>query len=193
MTCQKMTLFHLVQGWMLAAGVGIGAVSLRSHGVAMMVAGGTAGLVGGVTIAWLLPRAVWKMLWLLNDWRWFLQPAPPPAVPVISREEFHARTRAKDRDQNWHAGIWIGGFFAVVVGFNLLFASLKRIDAPDWFSLVGLIALIGFIVGFLVLHKKFYNRLVNKHGLACPNCGTEIAGVGPCWHCGTTVVETNTD
>jgi hypothetical protein len=190
MTCQKMTLFHLLSMSIPASGLGIGIASgMKAHAISAIIMRGGIGLAVGIVIAWLLPRCLWKMLWLLSDRRWLLQPEPPPAVPVISWDEFLARTKAKDRDQWWHAGISIGGFFAGVVGFNLLFSCLKRMNAPDWIAFVAFMSLIGSIIGFLVLERTFYTRLVNKHRLACPNCGTEIAGVGRCWHCGAAVVE----
>src|SRR5947209_1994777 len=190
MTCQKMTLFHLLSMSIPASGLGIGIASgMKAHAVSAIIVRGGIGLGVGIALALLLPRCLWKMLWLLSDRRWLLQPEPPPTVPVISWDEFLARTKAKNRDQWWHAGVWIGGFFAGIVGFNLLFSYLKRVNAPDWLSMVGLLAMIGLIIGFLISERSFYKRLVSEHGLACPNCGTEIAGVGRCWHCGTTVVE----
>jgi hypothetical protein len=79
----------------------------------------------------------------------------------------------------------MGGVF----GFALISSYLERIHASDWVAILGLLSMVAFIVSILLLERRAYKRLVSKYGLACSNCGTEIAGVGHCWHCGAMVVQ----
>jgi hypothetical protein len=190
MTYQKATLFHFLSLAIPASGLGVGiALGMKAHAVSAIVVRGGVGLGVGIAIAWLLPRALWKMLWLLADRRWLLQPEPPPAVPVISRDKFLARLEASNRDQNWHAAKCFGVLIAGIVGFALIFKVLERVHAPEWLAFLTFLSMIASIIAFLVGQYITYKRLLKRHGLACPNCGTGIAGIGRCWHCGATVVE----
>lgn len=189
MTFQKMTLFHLLSLGIPAGGLGAGIGSgMRTHVVSATIIRGGIGLAVGMVIAWVLPRALWKMLWLLADKRWLLQPQPP-AVPAMSREELFARLDASNWDQTLHAVGWIAAFMIGAIAIAAFGKLLDHVKAPDWLGICGLVSIGVFIGGFVLLERRSYRRLLAKHGLTCSNCGKEIARVGPCWHCGAAVVQ----
>src|SRR5471030_979194 len=95
MTRQRATAFLFLYLAIPATGLGLGiAWGAQSHSPLKIIIGGATGLVIGGIIAWLLPRLLWNMLRLFARKGWFLQPAHSQSVPVMTRDEFVARSKS---------------------------------------------------------------------------------------------------
>jgi hypothetical protein len=102
-TRQKVTLYHLLYFVIPAAGLGAGiGWGGGAHNPVRIIVGSAIGLVTGGVIGWLLPRLLWNMLQLFARRGWFLQPEHSQAVPVMTGDEFIARSRVLSRERRRH-------------------------------------------------------------------------------------------
>ena len=199
MTCQRATLFLFLYLAIPAVGLGAGmGWGMHAHSPLKMIIGSTTGVVIGGVIAWQLPRLLWNMLRLFARKGWFLQPERPPDVPMMTRDEFIARSKDLRREERRQFLVWVFLFIAGAFGCSRLCLYLDRAKPQVWIQILAGIGMITFFVGCFLLRSRVAKQIVKKHGLQCPACGREItdaAGLprlpymGLCRHCGTKVVE----
>ena len=198
---EKVTLLHLlmliapIAG--IAAGIGFGQ---RTHDLLKEIIGGIVGLVIGIAISWPLPRLLWKILLFFAQKGWFLQSERHQNVPVMTSDEFASRVKALEREDFRWGAIWpIVLFLGLYFFGEKLGDYLERTKALPAIKIMHGLAVIGFVIGCIVLWCWSAKRRFRKHGLLCPACArkiTDTAGLfriphmGLCKHCGAKIIET---
>lgn len=199
MTRQRATMFLFLYMWIPGAGIGIGiAWGKWAHSPLKMIIGCATGLAIGVVIAWALPRLLWNMLRLFTRKGWFRQPEQAQVVPVMTRDEFIARSKVLRRAGLGHFLVSTLLLVAGALGCSRLAFYLDRANRASWIQGLAGIGILVFIAGWFLLVRQASRRRVRKLGLQCPACGREITAVaglsgvpdkGLCRHCGTKVIE----
>jgi hypothetical protein len=202
---QKVTLFHLLCVVIPAAGLGAG--SAWGTNLSQKIIGGSIGLAIGIAVSWPLPKLFCYLLCMFVRKGWFLRTEPLKSVPVMTSDEFIARSKVFQREEVWPLPVkrplLVNAiFFLVVVSGALGIAYLcKYMDSVKPKISIQVLAGFGilvFIGGCIFLCVWMEKRLWKKLGLLCPACGREItdaAGLsripylGLCKHCGTKIVE----
>jgi hypothetical protein len=197
-TLQKATLFLFLYAGIPAAGLGVAiAHASRSHSLLQTLLFGAAALAIGIGVAWMLPKALWFMLFEFHRRGWFLQPEPPAGIPAISAAEFIKRSDALYREESRHQWFWILGLFTWAIGTWLVLKYTESSNLPDWLQLITALCTGGTFFAGAYLFCRSHRRLVKKHGLECPNCGREILdasglsrilNMGHCTHCGARII-----
>jgi len=199
---RKITFFHFLCLVIPAAGLGAGSAwEAHTHNFLREIIGGLIGLVIGIAISWPLPKLFWNIVCIFVRKGWFLQPKISKDVPVITCDEFIARSKALRQEGRRQFLIWIFILIAGALGISRLCFYMDKVKPQIWIQiLVGIGIFLSFI-SFFVLRSRAGKRLVKKNGLQCPACGREItdaAGLsripyqGLCKHCGTKIVEVKT-
>ncbi len=187
MTRERFTLFHLLYVVIPAGGLGVGSGLI----------GSAIGIAIGIVFAWLLPRLLWNMLRLFVRKGWFLQPEPAQSVPLMTSDEFNARSEALSREQLLHFWVWGLLFMAGAFGLFSLAFFLDGGRPAIWVQVLAVFGILVFFAGFF-FYDRTGKQLVRKHGLLCSVCGREITAaagcsgmpyMGLCRHCGTRLIE----
>ena len=199
MTRQRATLFLLLYLAVPAGGLGVGiGWGRQAHSPLKIIIGSAIGLVIGGVIAWLLPRLLWNMLRVFARKGWFLQPEHPQSVPVMTSDEFKARSKVLRREGRRHFLVYTPLLIAGAWGFSRLFFYMDRVNPKMWIQVLAGCGFLAFLAGYIVLYRHGWKQLVRKQGVQCPTCSREItdaaglSGVpymGLCRHCGTKVIE----
>jgi hypothetical protein len=199
MSRQRLTLFHFFYLVIPTSGLGAGvAWGMQSHIAWKTFIGGAIGfLIGGIT-AWQLPKLLWKMLCLFASKGWFLQPAHHQSVPIMTANEFIARSKVLRREGKRQFLIWSLLFIALAFCLSQLCFYMNRTKPQVWIQVLAACGIFGILFSYFVLRSRIAKQTVKKHGLRCPACGKEIAAVaglagvpykGLCNQCGTKVIE----
>ena len=199
MTRQRATLFLFLYIMLPVAGLGIGiSWGVRTHSPLKMIIGCAIGLVIGGVIAWRLPRLLWNMLRLFARKGWFLQPEHHQVVPVMTRDEFIARSKVLRRAGRRHFLVSTLLLITGALGCSRLAFYLDRAKPESWIQGLAAIGILVFFAGYFFFVRQAWKRRIRKLGLQCLACGREItaaAGLsgapdkGLCRHCGTKVIE----
>jgi len=200
MTRQRVTLFLFLYMWIPGAGIGIGiAWGMQAHSSLKMTLGCAIGIAMGGVIAWALPRLLWTMLRLFARKGWFLQPEHLHVVPVMTRDEFIARSKVLRREAGRHFWVWMLLFVGGALGCSRLAFYLDRAKPANWIQGLAAFGILVFFAGYFFFVRQAWKRRIRKLGLQCLACGREITAVaglsgvpdkGLCRHCGTKVIET---
>ena len=199
MTRQRVTLFLLLYVMIPSAGFGISiGWGKEARSPLKIIIGCAISLAVGVVIAWALPRLLWNMLRLFARKGWFLQPEHPQSVPVMTRDEFIARSevlRREGRRQFWVSTLLLVGG---ALGCARLAFYLDRAKPESWIQGLAAIGILVFFAGYFFFVRQAWKRRIRKLGLQCLACGREITAIaglsgvpdkGLCRHCGTKVIE----
>jgi hypothetical protein len=199
MTRQRATAFLFLYLAIPAAGAGLGVgFGMQAHSPLKTFVAGASGLALGGVVAWQLPRVLWGMLRLCARKGWFLQPEQRQGVPVMTGEEFIARSRVLRREERRQFLVWTLLFIAGAFGCARLSFYMDRAKPQGWVQVVAGLGIATFFVGYFLLRGRAAKLLVKKHGLQCSACGREITGaaglscmphMGLCRHCGAKVIE----
>jgi hypothetical protein len=199
---QKVTLFHFLCLAIPAAGFGAGSAwEAHTHNLLREIIGGLIGLVIGVVVSWPLPKLFWNILCLFVRKGWLLQPKFPENVPVMTSDEFIARSKALRREAKHQFLVWSLILIAGAFGCARLCFYMDRAKPQTWIQVSVSMGVLAFFAGWFFLRKRVSRQIIKKHGLQCPACDREITGaaglsripyLGLCRHCGTKIVEVKT-
>lgn len=199
MAQQKATLFVFLYLAIPAAGIGAGiGWGVRTHSPLNGIIGSTTGLLIGGIIAWQLPMLLWNLLHLFARKGWFVVSVPSLDFPVMTKDEFIAKSEAWWRKEQRHFQVWVCALIAGGFVCACLVIYLGRIKPESWIHILAIIGNLVFYVGMFSQRSQDMKQLVRKHDLQCPTCGRQIDGPagalgipdsGLCRHCGTKVVE----
>jgi hypothetical protein len=199
LTHQRLTLFHLFLVMIPTGGLVFGILSGQENdGLWRPIVGGAIGLLTGAIVAWLLPRTLLVIFWLMQRQGWLLQPAPPVTAPLISAEEFSRRADAFNRQELRQSIYGISHFVGAAVVAKWLFGYMSRANVESWASGTTAVFILGYFVASILCFRVLRKRLARKHGMYCPNCNrliTDAAGacrvpyMGVCRHCGAKIID----
>lgn len=196
LTFRKVTLLHLLCVVIPAAGLGAG--SAWGTNLSQKIIGGLTGLVIGMAISWPLSKLFWKMLCLFLRKGWFLQLKLPESVPVMTSDEFIARSKTLRQGQRQCFLVWSLIFILGALGGARLCFYMDRSKPEMWIQVFAGFCILIFFAGWFFLQSCASKQIIRKCGLECPACGREITDasglshipyMGLCRHCGTKVVE----
>ena len=199
LTHQQVTLVHLLSVIVLTGGLVFGVLwGLENDGFWRPIVGGVIGLLAGAIVAWLLPRTLLVVFWLMARQGWLLQPAPPEITPLISAEEFSRRADAYDRQELWQSIYGISLFLVAAVVAKWLLGYVSRTNVESWARGAVDIFILGFLAASIYCLFVLRKRRARTLGMNCPNCNrliTDAAGLcrmpymGVCRHCGAKIIE----